>query len=187
MNDSTKDLIFRLRGLIPLPVLFVIILWSRPAGASLLAGTIVVLAGELIRFWGAGYIKKYRVSSVQADRLVTAGPYAHVRNPLYWGNFFIGLGFSVMSNWFLSYVLFFGIYLYFYGIIIPLEEKFLERTFGAEFERYKHAVPRLLPALKRYVHAEGDYDWRVALSGESNTILQLAVIGLLFALKFYLG
>ncbi|MGE5575826.1 MAG: methyltransferase family protein [Syntrophothermus sp.] len=186
MNSSTRDLIFRLRGIIPLPVLFVMILWSHPTRLSLLAGTFTVLAGELIRLWGAGYIKKYRVSSVQADRLVTAGPYAHVRNPLYWGNFFIGLGFSIMSNWFLSYVLFLAMYLYFYGIIIPLEEEFLERTFGTEFEKYKKAVPRVIPSFKRYVHAQGDFDWRVALAGEVNTILPLLVIGLLFVLKFYL-
>ena len=91
--------IFRLRGLLPLPAVLVMIAWSDPTLHSFAAGGVIVLVGIALRFWAAGYIKSRGEYEVQADRLVTAGPYAFVRNPLYSGNFLIGLGFCVVANW----------------------------------------------------------------------------------------
>lgn len=63
-------------------------------------GTCIVLLGLSIRFWAAGYIKHHRVDRiVNTPTLVTGGPYAHVRNPLYLANRLIALGFCVMSGW----------------------------------------------------------------------------------------
>ena len=46
----------------------------------------------LIRAWAAGHI-------VKNDRLATTGPYAHTRNPLYFGSFLIAAGFAIAAHW----------------------------------------------------------------------------------------
>ncbi len=180
----SRDVIFRLRGLLPVPAIFIMFAWSSPTVVSFALGGAIVLLGELIRLWAAGFIKKYRVSAVDADELVTGGPYAHVRNPLYWGNFFIGLGFAVIANWWPAYVLFASVYFYIYSSVIPHEEDYLRETFGRVYERYCESVPRLIPRLSPYPNAQGTYSMEVALSGESVTVLVHAIVAALFALKF---
>ena len=59
----------------------------------------IVLAGQLLRYWAAGYIPKYRTEKIGAPILVTWGPYKWVRNPLYAGNLIMGLGWSLMLGW----------------------------------------------------------------------------------------
>ena len=39
------------------------------------------------------------MSQGQPERLVTTGVYAHTRNPLYLGSFFIALGFAMAAHW----------------------------------------------------------------------------------------
>lgn len=180
----SREVIFRLRGLLPVPAIFVMFAWSNPTARSFLLGGLIVLAGEVIRLWAAGFIKKYRVSEVDADELVTGGPYAFVRNPLYWGNFLIGLGFAVIANWWPAYLLFGCVFLYIYSAVIPHEEEYLRETFGRGYDRYCERVPRLIPRLTPYPQASGTYSFGVAFSGESVTVLMHAIVAVLFALKF---
>mgnify|MGYP001335172745 CR=1 FL=1 len=179
----SREVIFRLRGLLPVPAILVMFAWAEPTVRSFLYGGLLVLAGEAIRLWAAGYIKKYRVSEVQADELVTAGPYAYVRNPLYWGNFLIGLGFAVIADWWPAYVLFLAVYLYIYSSVIPLEEAYLRETFGQSYDEYARSVPRFIPRLRPHPGPEGVYSARVAFTGEMVTIVVLGVVATLFALK----
>lgn len=178
-----RDVIFRLRGLLPLPALLIMIAWSDPTLTSFAVGGGVVLAGILVRFWAAGYIKTYRVSEVQADRLVTAGPYAHVRNPLYTGNLLIGLGYSVIANWWPAYLLCFAVYTYIYSAIIPHEESFLSDAFGEAYTRYRTEVPRLWPRLRPYRGAQGGFSILAAVRGELVTWGVHAAVALLFGVK----
>lgn len=182
----TKEVIFKLRGLLPVPIIFIVFAWSSPTPVSLLYGSLTMLAGECIRLWAAGYIRKYRVSEVQADQLVTAGPYARVRNPLYWGNFLIGLGFGVVANWWLGYILFLMLYAYIYSSVIPHEERYLADSFGNEYQTYRAEVPRLVPRFSRYSGAKGSYSLKVALTGEKITVAMWLVVLLLFVAKLYL-
>jgi hypothetical protein len=38
----------------------------------------------------------------------------------------------------------------FFGMIVPAEEQFLAEHFGAEYERYRRAMPKFIPALRRW-------------------------------------
>ena len=107
----------------------------------------MLIAGQSLRFWAAGYIPKYRTLVVDATSLVTSGPYAWVRNPLYAGNGIMGLGWGLMAGWVWEVafaVIFFALYSL---IIIPCEENFLTERFGNEYTLYKKSTPSLLPAL----------------------------------------
>lgn len=180
------ELVFKLRGVLPLPALLVILAWSAPTPRSLLAGGLIVAAGEAIRLWAAGHIRSHRVYEVQAERLVTSGPYAHVRNPLYLGNFLIGLGISAAANWWPAYALFAVVYACIYAVVIPVEEEYLKERFGSEYEAYAAGVGRIWPRLAPFQGAAGRFDLRVAVETEAVTVgLQLLVFAL-FAVKGFM-
>ena len=47
--------------------------------------------------------------------------------------------------------------------IVPAEEEHLARTFGTEYERYREAVPRLLPRLQPWAgRTENPFQWNAA-------------------------
>ena len=104
------NLFFRFRNFL-FPAFFIFLfLFTRPAfflGSPALdrvvraAGIIIVLAGQAFRFLviGFDYIKRGgKDGRVYADNLVIGGFYAHVRNPMYIGRFFVGLGVMLMTH-----------------------------------------------------------------------------------------
>lgn len=162
--EKIGDWVFRHRDVIPVPfvVLALIALvfynppyvyhhnWLRYLFYAL--GFISILKGEFIRIWAnghAGFVTHSRSKTLRAKALVTTGPYAIIRNPLYAGNFLIGLGFCFLTvTWWLIvlYIIFFTIE---YGLIILAEERFLRESFPEEFEKYYNTVPRIIPDIKR--------------------------------------
>jgi protein-S-isoprenylcysteine O-methyltransferase Ste14 len=81
-------------------------------------------------------------------RLVVAGPYRHVRNPMLCSVFIMQAAESLLLNsWAMFVLLLFFVFanmLYF-----PLvEEKALEKRFGAAYREYRQNVPRWLPRLR---------------------------------------
>ena len=108
-------------------------------------GLALVLCGQALRFWAAGYIPKYRTEVIGAPVLVTWGPYKWVRNPLYAGNAIMGLGWSLMVGWGWVIAFVIAFMLLYSMIIIPAEEEFLADKFGAEYAEFKKRVPQLIP------------------------------------------
>ena len=64
--------------------------FSHPRQDLFLAGLGPALAGLGVRIWAAGHIEK-------GSQLAASGPYQRTRNPLYFGSFLIGLGFTLAS------------------------------------------------------------------------------------------
>jgi protein-S-isoprenylcysteine O-methyltransferase Ste14 len=127
----------------------VLVVLGRPTAASLAAGIALVAAGEALRLWAAGHL-------VKNVELVTSGPYRFTRNPLYLGRLAIFTGLAVMArlphgaSWL---VLACGV-LVFFGYYLPRKERVeparLQEIHGASYERYRRAVPALLPAWRGY-------------------------------------
>jgi protein-S-isoprenylcysteine O-methyltransferase Ste14 len=187
-----RTLIFRWRGYMFIPTALLVLHLAQPTVASFVFGLMVALAGELLRCWGVGYSGvTTRDSKVVAPRLVTAGPYAFVRNPLYLGNFITALGFGFVASGGLCwstrlalYALLAAHYAAVYaGAIIPLEEEYLEGTFGEPYRSYLAAVPRLLPSLRAYPAAEGTFDPRVIASAEIHTLALFSVMVIVMGLR----
>ena len=183
-------MVFKNRGALLVPVAFVLLVFGRPSVQSAEIGIAIAVLGELLRIWAVGYSGvTTRADIVTAPVLVTAGPYALVRNPLYIANAIIALGFwyafsggvSVLEASLLLVVvlvLVVGVY----AVIIPLEEAYLAGHFGATYDRYVRAVPRIAPTGGGLPAAEQSGSWRgdVILRAEIITltffILMLAVV-----------
>lgn len=151
--------------------------FATPTPASILVGVPFVLIGEIIRTWASGFIKK-------GTELAQEGPYSFTRNPLYLGNFFIGLGFSLMTGNFYLLALFLTVFCLLYTVTIKNEEKRLLRKFGETFLVYKRSVPVFFPRLSFPRFAMRDFDWRlVRRHREHHTWLGIAGCLILFIFK----
>ncbi|MBI4531992.1 MAG: isoprenylcysteine carboxylmethyltransferase family protein [Candidatus Latescibacteria bacterium] len=126
-----------------------------------------------MRIWGIGYTgATTRSRRVQANRLITDGPYAYLRNPLYVGNFLLSLGCCLIAwawmPWML--VLFLTAFGLQYRLIVSLEEEELERIFGEGYRSYALHVPRFFP--RWFPYQEGERvvpDFKKALQSERST------------------
>lgn len=120
-------------------LLVVPFLWfARPTPGTLLAGGVTALLGALIRAWAAGHIRK-------DSTLTVAGPYAHVRNPLYVGSFLMGLGVTIAGGVPLFVAVFLTFYLLVYTRTAMVEARFLEERYGEAYRNYAAAVPLFIP------------------------------------------
>jgi protein-S-isoprenylcysteine O-methyltransferase Ste14 len=78
-------------------------------------------------------------------RLVVAGPYRWVRNPMYIGAVLVLAGAAVyfQSLGLLAFAA--GFLMVAHGFVLFYEEPTLQRTFGAQYADYYHAVQRWMP------------------------------------------
>jgi protein-S-isoprenylcysteine O-methyltransferase Ste14 len=149
---------------------YLLLFWRSPRIFSnhLLAvslGLTLALTGQLLRAATIGLayiIRGGRNRQVYAETLVQDGIFAHCRNPLYLGNFFIlcGLGLAADSQLFLLVgVPFFTLA---YGAIIAAEENYLRQKFGQEYEDYCARVNRFVPRLTglRQTLQSMEFRWR---------------------------
>ena len=109
-----------------------------------LFGIALILLGQILRASSRGYKSEH---SQSGHSLIQAGPYALVRNPMYLGILFIGLGSVLMLFRLWVMVIFLGIFIWRYTLLIFKEEKKLLAVFPQDYQDYQQKVPRLLPSL----------------------------------------
>ncbi|HVA34178.1 MAG TPA: isoprenylcysteine carboxylmethyltransferase family protein [Candidatus Baltobacteraceae bacterium] len=194
MHDQSDDFqafVFKNRGaLLAVPAVLLAAL-GKPSAFSVTLGLPIAIAGELIRCWAVGYSGvTTRGDAVTAPQLVTAGPYAHVRNPLYVGNFVTAAGYAIAftgKNDPLERLALLGgslaAMLGVYATIVPHEEAFLRSEFGEEFDRYCERVPPVLPQLEPMPDGAGRWQPEVIKEAESRTFASFGAMLLLLALK----
>ncbi len=171
---------FKFRGGIWTALFVVILALARPLTGRIFAGLVLVVLGQLLRFWGVGCITLYRGEEVKAQRLATWGPYALVRNPLYVANGLLGLGWAWMSGNAATVVFLVSFYVLYGVLIVPHEEAFLSQKFGQEYEDYKKRVGRFIPKnfskeTRSRVRA-GSYDASILMKSEIHSLL-VTVVG----------
>ena len=183
--------VFARRGeLLAIPAVALAVL-GRPSARSIAVGLPLAFAGEAIRAWAVGYSGvTTRGDTVTAPALVTAGPYAFVRNPLYLGNAVTALGFALAftgRNRVLHRLALVGGVLgtmfAVYAVVVPHEERYLRATFGEAFDAYTAAVPRTIPRTTPLEHARGTYDPSVIARAESRTFLTFGAMLAALAVK----
>jgi protein-S-isoprenylcysteine O-methyltransferase Ste14 len=112
----------------------------NPSDPFAAAGVAAVLVGLIVRSWAAGTLRKYK-------QLISTGPYALVRNPLYVGSFLMMAGFcSLVGDW-LTLALVLGPMIGLYWLAVRDEEQILERFFPDQWPAYAARVPRFVPRL----------------------------------------
>ena len=185
------EFVFARRGeLLAVPAA-VLVARGKPSAFSIAIGLPLAFAGEAIRAWAVGYSGvTTRGDAVTAPALVTAGPYAYMRNPLYAGNFITALGFAVAftgaNEPFARAALVagaLGTMLAVYGVVVPHEERYLRGAFGAEFDAYVAAVPRIVPRTAPGGTQAGSYDPSVIGRAESRTFITFGLMLLALAVK----
>jgi protein-S-isoprenylcysteine O-methyltransferase Ste14 len=186
-----KELLFKNRGLLLTLPAGMLALFGRPGRRSIRLGLPIAVAGELIRCWAVGYSGvTTRHDAVTAPKLVTAGPYAYVRNPIYLGNFITAAGFAIAftgKNSRAARALLAGgslaAMLALYAAIVPHEEAFLLAEFGEEFERYCERVPRAIPLVEPVPDGNGEWNPDAVISAESKTFVTFGAMLLALALR----
>lgn len=125
---------------------------ARPRPAGIAGGIPLLAAGAAVRTWAAGHIRK-------RECLAVRGPYAHTRNPLYFGSFLMVCGALVMGGnpWVALAAAAVGVPVY--ASVIRREEALLAERFGEAFAAYARAVPRFFPRLSAAPGSRGGFDW----------------------------
>ena len=183
--------LFRYRTSIPVPIAIALLLLPAPRLVHPLffdaAGIALVALGELIRLWAVRHIGV--ISRTRSDRLgplVSTGPFALVRNPLYLGNIALWAGFGLSAHlpWIAALiVIVLGVE---YHAIVRWEETLLEDRRGDEYRSYAARVPRWIPATNRSGRREREgrgsagstrsdvFSWRETLYSERGTLIAIS-------------
>ncbi|HEY1883876.1 MAG TPA: isoprenylcysteine carboxylmethyltransferase family protein [Candidatus Cybelea sp.] len=179
-----RAFVFKNRGLLLSLPAALLAKCGRPSAASIALGLPIAIAGELVRCWAVGYSgETTRGDVVEAPELVTAGPYAYVRNPLYVGNFITAAGFAIAftgKNRFMVRVLLAGGSLAamaaVYAAIVPHEEAFLRSQFGEAFDDYCDRVPPVVPLLIPIEGGTSVWKPEAVRTAESKTFVTFAAM-----------
>lgn len=195
--------LFRWRSYLPLILVMLFLsalpYYSYPLGSHLLDiiweifCLAISLFGLLIRIITVGYTPK-RTSGRNtkkgqvADYLNISGMYSIVRNPLYLGNFFVGLGVSLFLRiWWVSFI-YALVFLIYYERIIIAEEAFLARKFKQPYMEWVSKTPAFFPKFSQWHTPELPFSIKKAIRKEYHGFL--AIILSMFALElvsdFYL-
>jgi len=172
--------LFEWRDYTPIPLIVLVLFCAEPSVRSATAGTLLAIAGELLRIYSVafiGSISRTRNTSSTGSGLITRGPFSWVRNPLYVGNFMISFGMSVFSGVSWLMVLTVALFAFQYYAIVKYEEKLLTERFGAEYEAFMKTTPAWFPSrLPSLESLEWPDTFTPALRSERRT---LAAIGIM--------
>jgi protein-S-isoprenylcysteine O-methyltransferase Ste14 len=111
---------------------------ANPTPKSIAIGGAVGLIGLWVRALAAGHLHKQ-------EKLTISGPYAHTRNPLYFGSAILTVGAAVAMNSWIAAVLLLAYFAVFYSVVMRKEEGELRFHHGAAFEEYAKTVPLFFP------------------------------------------
>jgi len=113
------------------------LIWARPTPLTLSVGGPIAFMGVLVRAWASGHISKNQ-------QLAVTGPYAHTRNPLYFGSFLIGAGFAIAAHWGLLLVVI-AFWALVYAPTMERERANIRGRFPEDYDRYSANVPSFVP------------------------------------------
>lgn len=145
---------------------------------------IISFFGLGIRIFTIGHVPKgtsgRNTKKQIADSLNTTGMYSVVRNPLYLGNFFMGLGIALFTHiWWLMiiYILVFWVY---YERIIFAEEVYLRIKFGNEFLNWAAVTPAIFPKFSNYRKPNLPFSFKTVLRREYNGFFAVIIVMFVF-------
>lgn len=131
--------------------------WDRwqllPAASELLGwAAIPIMAAGFALFWYShytiGHYWSIRIGIKQEHQLVTQGPYAYIRHPLYTALFLGYLGtLLALQSWALA--AWFPVFIASYVVFAREEENVMELGFGTTYRDYRHSTGMFLPQWPR--------------------------------------
>jgi protein-S-isoprenylcysteine O-methyltransferase Ste14 len=182
--------LFKYRSLVPVPIALVLVFLhygeTRAAWVPW-AGVALVTLGEGVRIWAVRHIGT--ISRTRANRygpLISDGPYALVRNPLYLGNLSLWLGFVVWSGLLWMVPVAIVIFVLEYAAITGFEADLLREKYPDAYAQYAAAVPAWIPRLANLpeaLAARGSHPWRAVFFSERGTLIAIGVMTILLLAK----
>jgi protein-S-isoprenylcysteine O-methyltransferase Ste14 len=115
--------------------------WRTVLGFVFVAGWAVLATSAI------GLFRRKQTSMITfrpATELVTIGPYAFTRNPMYVSLALLTIAFALFLNTWWTMLLLVPTLLVVQQFVIVPEERYLHRRFGAEYEAYTRRVRRWL-------------------------------------------
>lgn len=193
MSDfATK--FFKYRSYTPIPFLIVMLIFQQATLESMIIGFVISLIGEGFRLWGVSVAgsETRTTGGVGGSFLVVTGAFAYVRNPLYVGNILLYLGIGIMSMALFPYLQIVALIFFYiqYKFIIDEEEKYLEKTFGTQYDDYRRKVPRLIPRLTPYKNPgvkQPEYRIKKGLKSETRTLQAFAFVTVILIVLYLIG
>lgn len=179
--------LFRNRGWLGVPFFLIAIVFARSSLTLLIVGIALTVPGEIIRWASVAFSgPTTRSGRIEAPRLITCGPYAWTRNPIYWGNFLVGLGMTLSSGALFPWLTLAFTVLFWaeYALIILAEEDHLKVAFGQEFADYIGKAHRFLIVPRKTGWSGGS--WQAALRSERSTLVIILVFYILLAARLFL-
>lgn len=163
---ALQELIYRQRVLIGNIIAFLgfLIVWIDPYAAitipRLLFGGIIGTIGFVLRIWASSYQWPNIANPLPGAQtgMITAGPYAYLRHPIYLSMFLLTGGvFITFGSWIAALC-----------VAIPtwalnvwqarFEDRFLIQQYGQQARIYQQTLPRFLPKVwAPYPHRNGTY------------------------------
>jgi protein-S-isoprenylcysteine O-methyltransferase Ste14 len=142
--------------------------FSAATIALLVIGILCALAAAMLRTWASAYLSASIVQhpAMHGVSVVAAGPYRHLRNPLYLGTFIHTLALALLMppSGAIFCILAIGILQL---RLIGGEEAFLAAKLGEPYLAYRAKVPRLIPAIAAQIPASPTKPtWPTAFLGE---------------------
>jgi protein-S-isoprenylcysteine O-methyltransferase Ste14 len=182
--------LFRYRSFLPVPLALMLLLirTGEVDGRALVAtGALLVVAGQSLRLWAVRHIGTIsRTRTTRYGPLMTAGPYAIVRNPLYVGNWLLWTGFAVWSRLLWIVPLAWMIFFVQYRAIAKWEAIFIRSKYLAAYDEYARQVRAWMPrwpprpALTAVAPL---HPWREVFFSERGTLLAVALMAVLLSIK----
>ena len=159
-------------GLLLIPVYALL---ANPLPISFVVGSVIALAGMLVRLYASGFIVKNK-------QLATNGPYSLVRHPLYTGNLLQVIGFTFACGQWWALLVSAAFWWFYYPVAILYEDRKLHAIFGEAWETWSGTVPAVIP---RGLRIRDGGSWSFETSWKQNyeaviviyTIFWLAWIG----------
>lgn len=182
--------LFRQRTWLPVPLAAGLLAAPAPRlfspAVAWTTGALLVTCGEALRLWAVRHIGA--ISRTRSDRLgplVSSGPFALVRNPLYIGNIALWLGFGVVAaDWWVAGLVALALALE-YHAIVRWEEQLIAHRLGDSYRAYLASVSRWMPTpagVPRRPAAVG-FSWKDTLFSERGTLIAIAAASALLYAK----
>jgi protein-S-isoprenylcysteine O-methyltransferase Ste14 len=123
-----------------------------PTSLNIIVSVPLIVIGLFLMIWSVLNFVRVKGTPVPFNpppKLVTSGPYAHVRNPMLTGVFVLLFGLGVLLRSISLVSIFTPLFILFnVWELKAVEERELERRLGKDYVEYKKRVPMFIPRLK---------------------------------------
>ncbi len=187
---NIRQFFFKYRRYTPTPLVLILLYFAKPFIPAIYYGVVLLIIGESIRILAVRYAGgRTCTKKIGAPNLVTSGPFAYVRNPLYLGNMLIYLGVVLIAGGQYLWLLFIITLVFFiiqYSLIVSLEQETLTKKFGDKYLEYCKNVPALLPRLTPWKDSkpQAPLSFKKVFKPEKSTIFNILLILILIFVRY---